>query len=236
MSGRLQMRVPPVPVRWTPLDVAGLALWLKADAIAGLANGATIATLPDVSGNGNDATQSIAAKKPTFQLNQINTHPVVRSDGDDDFLSLTGLSVGGGNKTFFTIIKPDTTDFGETLFDTLTGRLVIAPSHVTAGQVGYFDGGWKLTGVVIVAEWQYLVWDLVLGGTNSIVYKNGAALGSAMTYSSSSIGDGCALLSDYAGLTRFFNGDLLEFGIFDGSLSSPDLALLHAYLSARSGI
>ena len=53
-----------------PLEVSAtpfiLAAWFKADAITGVANGSPLATWPDVSGNGNDATQSTA--RPTARL------------------------------------------------------------------------------------------------------------------------------------------------------------------------
>ena len=57
-------------------------------------------TWSDLSGNGRDATQATAAKKPTYKTGILNGRPVVRFDGTDDYLdvpdfayTLTGLTV-----------------------------------------------------------------------------------------------------------------------------------------------
>jgi fibronectin type 3 domain-containing protein len=51
--------------------------WFKADAINGLANGASVATWADASGNGYNATQSTASQQPTYAANAINGLPAV---------------------------------------------------------------------------------------------------------------------------------------------------------------
>jgi fibronectin type 3 domain-containing protein len=52
--------------------------WFKANAIAGLANGATVASWLDASGNGFTALQLTASKRPTYVVNAMNGLPVVR--------------------------------------------------------------------------------------------------------------------------------------------------------------
>jgi hypothetical protein len=54
-----------------------LAVWLKADAIAGLGDGAAVSTWNDLSGNGNNATQAVASQRPVFVSNAINSLPAV---------------------------------------------------------------------------------------------------------------------------------------------------------------
>jgi len=54
--------------------------WWKADAITGLEDGDPVGTWPDSSGNGNDLTQSIASKKPTYYVNVKNGLPGVKGD------------------------------------------------------------------------------------------------------------------------------------------------------------
>ncbi len=65
-----------------------LMLWLNAATIAGRADGATVATWPDGSGNGKDV--SAGGVPPTYRANQINGLPIVRFDGSDDELSTAG--------------------------------------------------------------------------------------------------------------------------------------------------
>jgi len=53
-------------------------LWLDANQITGLADGADITTWSDVSGNGNDVSQPTASFKPIYKTSIINGYPVVR--------------------------------------------------------------------------------------------------------------------------------------------------------------
>jgi hypothetical protein len=69
--------------------IAGLTLWLRADTISGLTNGATVSNWPDLSGNGNNAFQGVALKRPIWLTNSLNDLAVVRFDGIDDLLTLT---------------------------------------------------------------------------------------------------------------------------------------------------
>jgi len=56
----------------TAPPAANMTVWLRADSIVGLANGAAIATWFDTSGNNNNATQVTAANRPTYQTNVAN--------------------------------------------------------------------------------------------------------------------------------------------------------------------
>jgi len=63
------------PVAATPFY---LAAWFEADAISGLASGASVSNWPDLSGRGNNATQAIASRQPTYVTGAMNGLPVVR--------------------------------------------------------------------------------------------------------------------------------------------------------------
>ncbi len=73
---------------FSPTDVPGLELWLRADKITGLNDGDAITTWSDQSGQGNDATQATADYKPTYKVNILNGQPIVRFDGSDDWLDM----------------------------------------------------------------------------------------------------------------------------------------------------
>lgn len=61
-----------------PTDVAGLELWLDADAITGLSDDDTVTTWEDQSGNNNDYTGNNAAI--TYQTNELNGLPIVKME------------------------------------------------------------------------------------------------------------------------------------------------------------
>lgn len=76
---------PPAPGPFEdPASLPGLVLWLQADALTGLADGAPVATWPDRSGAGNHATQAVASKQPTFRGVVVNGLPAVSYDATDD--------------------------------------------------------------------------------------------------------------------------------------------------------
>ncbi len=77
-----------------PLQVAGLQLWLAADAIPGLSDGQPVASWPDGSGLGRHAAQATAAKRPTYRVNIQNGRPGVQFDGIDDGLRVASLPLG----------------------------------------------------------------------------------------------------------------------------------------------
>ena len=86
-----------VPAAFSPLDISGLQLWLKADAglwqdsVGGTpaaSDGDVVGAWADQSGNARHATQATTSKKPLLKLAIQNGRDVVRFDGGDDWLSL----------------------------------------------------------------------------------------------------------------------------------------------------
>jgi PKD repeat protein len=67
-----------------PSSLAGLRLWLRADALVGLADGDPVTTWPDGSGTAAHATQSVASKRPTYRTARVHGLPAVTFDATDD--------------------------------------------------------------------------------------------------------------------------------------------------------
>ena len=79
-----------------------LMLWLNAATITGLADGATVATWSDGSGNGKDVAK--AGVPPTYWANQMNGLPIVRFDGSDDELSTAGNFGLSGDPSYTVVL------------------------------------------------------------------------------------------------------------------------------------
>jgi hypothetical protein len=75
-----------------PSTISGLQLWLKADAIVGLADTDPVTTWEDSSSANNDATQGTAALKPTYRTNQINGKAAVSFDDGDHLASALSMA------------------------------------------------------------------------------------------------------------------------------------------------
>jgi hypothetical protein len=74
-----------------------LAVWFRADAITGIANGAALAAWPDASGNGFGATQTIPGQQPIYVTGAMNGLPVVRFNST--------------NSTWLAFLRPVQDDF-----------------------------------------------------------------------------------------------------------------------------
>ncbi|MFO7773193.1 MAG: right-handed parallel beta-helix repeat-containing protein [Dehalococcoidia bacterium] len=80
----------PVAAANGPPVASGLVLHLDADAITGLSDGDPVATWPDLSGEGNDATQGTPADQPEWVEDALAGKPVVRFDGSDYLVEDSG--------------------------------------------------------------------------------------------------------------------------------------------------
>lgn len=98
---------------FSPSDIAGLRLWLKADAgaytdagVTLATNGQTVQQWNDQSGNGNHATQGTAGSRPTYVTAIVNSLPVTRFDGFSvDYFDLPNLMSGATAGTAFAALK-----------------------------------------------------------------------------------------------------------------------------------
>ena len=76
--------------QWIPAN--HLQLWVRADSGA-VMNGSNVSKLTDLSGNGNDAIQTDTSRQPLLIDNGLNQKPVLRFDGVNDRLGLTGTKM-----------------------------------------------------------------------------------------------------------------------------------------------
>ena len=75
----------------SPNDIPGLQLWLKSD--AGLTyDSHGVSRWADQSGHGNDTVQNVADRRPELVAHGLGNNPVLRFDGDDDYLAIENLS------------------------------------------------------------------------------------------------------------------------------------------------
>jgi WD40 repeat protein len=72
---------------FNPSELAGLKLWLDAGMI-NQSDGSSVVVWNDKSGNNANFSVNATTNQPTFQTNEINSKPVIRFDGTDDYLEL----------------------------------------------------------------------------------------------------------------------------------------------------
>lgn len=208
---------------FAPTDIAGLQLWLDASQITGLGDGDPVATWPDESGNGNNATQPSSGARPTYQTNEINGLPIIRFDGVDDELSFI-LTTPQPFTMFFVAkeITPAASGYG-----------------IPAWRMGY-DSASQLflygnTGFALPCTRDtspHLFGGKASAG-NGQMYFDGGGLGGTSPTDAAWSGTSY-LCSNGAG--GFYQWDMAEFIIYDSALSDVDRQAVENYLAAKYGL
>jgi len=217
--------IPPLPV---------LTTWFKADAITGLANGASVSLWPDASGKGDHATQATAGQMPKYVTGAINGLPVVRFNSTNQtylafprtvsgdftiicvFRSTQGLNAGTlyyqGAGLVNGEVASTVNDFGTCLF--ANGSICAGtgnPDVAVNSGTGFNNGTphiFTFTRTRATGRIALYV-DGTLAGTNSgstafLTAPSSLVLGAQQT------------------MQYYLNGDIAEVKIYNAALSGPD--------------
>lgn len=220
-----------------PRRLGSLAIWLDASQLFGVADGAEVATWNDLSGNGNDATQSTSSKRPTYQTNILNGRPALQFDGVDDFLATAVLSYPQPNTVFVVVSTPAA---GANSYDIIDGhstgdrtKLSVLDS-ASSGHLTLFAGA-SLIGSVDRSNATHIFTGIFDGASNSESFVDGV--------SESGPGDGGT--QAVAGLTigakksqngNFFKDYIFEFMVFNERFVAGKLREAWRYLGRKYGL
>lgn len=101
-----------ISTSFLPSDIANLAIWYEADLIGG-SDGDPVTTWTDSSGNGNSSTQGTSNQKPLHKTNIVNSLPVVRFDGSNDWLKSNSINFSSTTFTIFVVCTNSSTANGD---------------------------------------------------------------------------------------------------------------------------
>jgi hypothetical protein len=237
---------------FSPASIAGLKLWLKAD--AGLyqeRTGASATTLAsadadpvgswlDQSGQASHMVAPIDGRRPTVKLSLQNGLPVVRFDGVDDLLTAAAVPQTATTFTIFMTFR----------FRSLTGANQQI-THVGTSSNGYgfaantsnnrdisFHGVSLL--VDSAASTSTEIWSAYRTGGTTTMRVNGVDVsitnGTATpTAPATTAGVGGLPTAVGAG-TSPATCDAMELLLYDSALSGANVALVEAYLNSRWGV
>lgn len=245
---------------FTPTDVSSLTGWFKADSGVYSDAGTTLAVggdsvtqWNDQSGNGYNLSQATGAKKPTYRVSIVNSKPVVRFDGLDDFLSGTtasNLLAAGTKYVMFVFNAATLPTSGANPYDNSTiwstaGGIVSSYLHATNGLGSYnFDGTVDTAVASVAAGTWYL--GIYAHGTDD--WNNAANLGVSIGSGSffggftvSASGNSTNLtnavyIGASSGATSYLHGDLAEILFFNAIPSPQERLKLERYLVAKYAI
>ena len=224
----------------------GLQLWLKADAITGLSDGAAVTNWPDASGLTNDVAQSTAANQPLYTASALNGKPVVRFDGADDRLERSD-ALGFTNNPAMTVIVVAQVDtlgalkrmvcLGE---DVSTGGRTIGFCADTSTRYNNgnkvwsnnsFLGGFKIGAWLCAENETYEDTAFYQDGVGPITKTTGGAV-TTKTLSDEKLRIGAKVGQN----SEFFDGDIAEILIYDRVLTIVELESTGAHLEEKYGL
>jgi len=222
--------------------------WFKADAIAGLADGAAVATWTDASGNGYNAAQSTPSQRPSYLANAINGLPAVHFNNanntclafnrpvQNDFTILcvfrstqgigTGMQFYQGAGLVNGEVPNTTNDFGTSL--NASGRILAGtgnPDVTAASSSGYNDGTPHL-----------MTFKRTRSSGALALYLDGLLSATATGGVQSLTAPGQLVLGAQQNLINFLTGDIAEVKIFNTALSNLDRKAEESVLACKYGI
>ena len=247
--------------RFAPNKIAGLALWLKADAITGLADGDAITTWTDSSGNGRNATQATAEAKPAYKASIIGGKPVARFDGGDYLATASPVVTsamwqGAASYTMFVVANPVSVASEQVLVGAWNsadewglGRVCINTRTQSSFEISVRDNTnraqdiYNLLNVITDANGVYVVTRTPGTGTDKFNLRWNGITGTTTSHSSGVItgvfsNTATTIAARAAGgvVLNHFTGDIAEIIIYDSALSDANRQAVEAYLSAKYGI
>lgn len=228
---------------FSPSDISGLKIWLKADSLV-LSNNDPVTTWADSSGNSNDVTQGSAGAKPTYKTNIHNGKPSLSFDGGDS-LANASLSATVSLNTGCTIFVVFSHTIGSSLGSwkyiqridsSVSGYLILCSPN---GNAGGEDEAWVDVNGTTAARFTGLndgvahILGIKYSGTVATPYIDGTA-GSTVSGTISNAANRLYIGSNNAG-SENFNGYISEYIAYNSQLSDADRQSVEGYLRSKYG-
>jgi hypothetical protein len=214
------------------LAVPGLKLWVRAESLAGLVNGTSVASWPDESGNGHDLTQAAAGQRPVFVAG-VDGLPAVLFDGVDDVLATSGAVFNTDRHTIFVVLRPS----GKGSNDVVgTGGiapgdlLLMVPCNDRMSGSVYRSGQSAIeNGAAFVHPRAFAVFEQETTGTDLILRLNGG-VEAACGLSGTPAGVSKPVRLGSRNSTLYFQGYVRALLVFEGNPTIEEKERIRAFL------
>jgi hypothetical protein len=220
---------------FSPLNLADNLLWL--DASLGITlDGSNVSTWADQSGNNNDATQGIAARRPEYGATAgVSGLPgIIFDESNTKWMDITGLANASNDWTILCVLNQGTlTGNPQDIICHQTGPVVHAATRITFDFVGGYDStSWRQVAAVLLGD-QLLGWVWDSSGPTITVSRNGSDINFNTYDGTISMAGSAAIGAFWDGSQQWFNGVLSEIIIYPRILTTEELTSLNAYLLAK---
>lgn len=232
---------------FSPVDIAGMVLWLKADALTGADGDAVTTWVNSAGGAVASPTQATAGAKPTLKTGILNSLPVVRFDGGD-YLACSDAGMPTADFTLFLVGKTSVNlSFNTYVTAVCWGTNVnnqtakfLWTYDVNAGQNGImFDvKGTPIWFSDTVAAWRINA--IGRTGTTAFIRRNEGLLTTKTLVVATVLSgaNGLSLGSDNGSWSYIqkMTGDLAEIIVYGSAISAENRIKINQYLGAKWGI
>lgn len=224
---------------FNPTNISGCQLWLKADAGITKDGSNYVSVWADQSGNGNDASQGTGTNQPLWVDATLNGKPVIRFDGNDNYLVTNDFTLNQPN-TVFVVYKVNNTSGQHAIITNKYDNLLLG-SHLginATATLVYINAG-IYTGIGVNSYIKsfpttYFMNSCIFNSPNSALYENGTskASGNVGTDSNNGFTIGCFRVGNYA----YLDGDIAEIIIYNTALGTTDRQTVENYLNYKYNI
>ncbi|WP_409515154.1 beta strand repeat-containing protein, partial [Chryseobacterium sp.] len=219
--------------------VSNLNLWLKADlGTSTTADNTAISQWDDLSGVGNNATQSTTANRPSFQNNSgnnINFNPVVNFDGTNDYFQLSNTlqPLGASQRTL--VIPFSSSGFSVPISWGSNGANTLYTIRVNPIALDYGNGNVQSSGSGTSTNLNLM--SAIYNGSAHTLYQ----LGKALATNNISLNTSATLAALGADVwtgtySNFVSGKIPEAIMYSRGLSASELLRVHSYIAIKYGI
>lgn len=220
----------------------GLSLWLRSD-LGVTSSSGSVSKWDDVSGSGNNATQSVSGNRPTFAANSVNGFPAVTFASSQYFALPAGFSDFTGGASIFVILRPTSVAAGARILDlgngTASNNLQLQEPSTNGAALYAFNGSGS-TNVTASSALNLSQFQLLEA------VHNGSASGTIFT---NAVSQATNSLNNFLNVTRSNNfigqasgggnnyiGQIAELMLFNRGLTSAERAAVEAYLINRNQV
>lgn len=240
-AGPVGFRLPSA-APFSPTNLPGLILWLDASQISGLSDGDSVTNWLDLSGNSNNATQSTASKRPTYQTNEQNGRAGVLGDGTDDVLDFSSAVIPRTNFSFYVVLRqPSTASLlriaGNCDSGSIDGFILIngsleGPRYWILRNSG--GGGSDISMSPVPSVGTTYVLRLIMGDSVTTAYVNGASRGTSTCVALGVSGQNLQLFNDGASsAASYSNCYLFEILAYNTAHDLQTQSQIEVYLNNR---
>jgi hypothetical protein len=236
--------------QFSPGNLTGLSLWLKADAGVSL-SGSNVTMWSDQSGNGRNASPVDVASYPTFNSSDLNSKPTISlsslAEETNKSFQISGNPMGAVGTTAFVVNHVDPDIFGADANGALLGNFGSAadgshwPYGLTNSVYDSFATDSRKNDLGLpsgITSWNIYSaysqdndWKIFCNGTefyfdSSNVYSNSIA-------NSTSLYIG---MQNNAGTDQIFKGKVAEVVVYNRVLTTQERQQVEAYLNTKYAI